>query len=743
MLARLLATENISVVHENVPTAFFDLGSRSLHLPMWSNVNGHLYDMLVGHEVAHALWTDRGDWTAGITTVARDAGVSDALAKSALNIVEDARIERLIQNKFRGLRADFAHGYRILHERKFFGDISDINTRCLADRVNIHFKCGITMGTRVHFNADERALVDHISGITTWAQVVDAATRMLRLQKEQAQGHEPQNGGQGEPTVPQSGKDGADGEQQGEQQGEPQDGDEKGKPQQRDGEGEDAPTTEHSGGANDQAAQAQREARERKNGEMPTTQDAFEDALKRMSEADAGSLNSIIRVNAPDTLGQHKRIDFTQFLADMEKTGMREFMKTRVRVEDYTAAASIMATAFNRRKAADTWRRTSVSKTGSLCTLRMNAYKWNEDIFRRATRVSDGKNHGIIILLDWSGSMHGIMQSVIGQLFILTDFCRKCGVPFEVFAFSDQTRGYKYKSYEEIMEADAKDPNCVKTFTNLSLLNFLSSRMNSTQYETAKSCLWQYRQMGAHDHSYSLGGTPGVAALVALSGFVGEWIKRSRIQIAHTVVLTDGEATDRIEFNHAKWAKANARKVDENGCVYTDSGLMPRRTAVVLTDPITGASYDLARVTKSGASGYGYYSFGSVPTRDCTDIAVDMLRRRTGSRVHWISLVDRVTAPDTAWLKNVDKRANWKRDGFVRGTNGKWDSVVLVDATRFVRDRNGNVGERMQKVLDKADQKMENAKTDRALASAFIDSQIAKGSLRSLSNVIGEYLATN
>lgn len=736
MLARLLATENISVVHENVPTAFFDLGSRSLHLPLWSSVNGHLYDMLVGHEVAHALWTDRAAWTAGITTVARDAGVSDALAKSALNIVEDARIERLIQNKFRGLRADFAHGYRTLHERKFFGDISDINTRCLADRVNIHFKCGITMGTRVRFNADETALVNHISGITTWSEVVDAAVRMLRLQKEQGQKPEPQTGGDGEPQVRDSGGDG----ERGESVGEPQEGDGEGKPQQTDA-ADQSPPSEQSGGQNDQSAQAQQEARERKDGEMPTTQDAFEDALRRMSEADAGSLNSIIRVNAPDSLGQHNMIDFTQFLEDMGKTGMRSLANERVRVEDYTTAANIMATAFNRRKAADTWRRTSVSKTGSLCTLRMNGYKWNEDIFRRATRVSDGKNHGIVILLDWSGSMHGIMQSVVGQLFILTDFCRKCGVPFEVFAFSDQGRGYK--SYDEIMAAEAKSTECVKTFENLTLINFLSSRMNGNQYEAAKSCLWQYRQMGAHDHRYSLGGTPGVAALIALSGFVGEWIAKNRVQIAHTVVLTDGEATDRIQFNHAKWAQTNARKVDEKGNIYTDAGLMPRRTAVVLTDPRTGASYDIARVSKSGAAGYGYYQFGSVPTRDCTDIAVDMLRRRTGARVHWISLLDRVSPPDTAWMTKADTRCNWKRDGFIRGTHRLWDSVVMVDATRFVRDRMGRVGERMQKVLDRADQKMENAKTDRALASAFIDSQIAKGSLRSLSNVIGEYLATN
>ena len=101
-LARLLATENIRVEHQPVPTAMFDTASRTLVLPVWKGMSQDLYDMLVGHEVGHALWTPACDATVmGALKRIRAAGApTDAWAKSILNIVEDARIERLIKEKF-------------------------------------------------------------------------------------------------------------------------------------------------------------------------------------------------------------------------------------------------------------------------------------------------------------------------------------------------------------------------------------------------------------------------------------------------------------------------------------------------------------------------------------------------------------------------------------------------------------------------------------------------------------------
>ena len=61
-LARLLATENMTIEHsQSAKTASFDTNNRKLILPIWSKASEDLYDMLVAHEVGHALITPRED----------------------------------------------------------------------------------------------------------------------------------------------------------------------------------------------------------------------------------------------------------------------------------------------------------------------------------------------------------------------------------------------------------------------------------------------------------------------------------------------------------------------------------------------------------------------------------------------------------------------------------------------------------------------------------------------------------
>ena len=67
LLAKLLATEDISVVHKNMPTAYFDTHKRELGLPILKNMSGDIYDMMTLHEVGHALWTEPENWSKIIT----------------------------------------------------------------------------------------------------------------------------------------------------------------------------------------------------------------------------------------------------------------------------------------------------------------------------------------------------------------------------------------------------------------------------------------------------------------------------------------------------------------------------------------------------------------------------------------------------------------------------------------------------------------------------------------------------
>ena len=102
ILARLLSNENIEVRHGSYETAFFDIKNRILGLPLWND--DKVYDLLIGHEVGHALYTPFEGWDKALSE-------NKKIPKSIYNVVEDVRIERLIQNKYPGLIACFIAAY--------------------------------------------------------------------------------------------------------------------------------------------------------------------------------------------------------------------------------------------------------------------------------------------------------------------------------------------------------------------------------------------------------------------------------------------------------------------------------------------------------------------------------------------------------------------------------------------------------------------------------------------------------
>ena len=106
-LAKLLATENITVEHRKVSTACFDVDKRLLILPIWKTASSAVYDLLVGHEVGHALYTPAEDF--GNTP------------KDFVNVLEDVRIEKMIKVTYPGLRKSFYEGYNELWDQDFFG----------------------------------------------------------------------------------------------------------------------------------------------------------------------------------------------------------------------------------------------------------------------------------------------------------------------------------------------------------------------------------------------------------------------------------------------------------------------------------------------------------------------------------------------------------------------------------------------------------------------------------------------
>lgn len=174
-LARLMAGENIAVIHNpRMETAMFDLQKRHLVLPVWGEMSPALYDLLLSHEISHALHTPLEGWHKAVSEHGR-------AFKGFLNVIEDVRIERLIKDKYPGLQRQFSAAYRELLARDFFG-LKKHNIKPdsmpLIDRINIVAKCGSMVP--VNFTAEEQTYLDRAFAVETFEEAKELAVELFK-----------------------------------------------------------------------------------------------------------------------------------------------------------------------------------------------------------------------------------------------------------------------------------------------------------------------------------------------------------------------------------------------------------------------------------------------------------------------------------------------------------------------------------------------------------------------------------
>lgn len=559
-LARLLATENLIVEHRQVETAMFNIKDRVLTLPMWDVASSNVYDMLVGHEVGHALYTPD------------EYGEDHQVPQSYLNVVEDARIEKMMKRKFPGLARNFYDAYRELQTQDFF-EIGDraMDTYALIDRINLHFKIGVHANMLIPFNEKEKALVDMVSRAETFKQVVEAARQILAYTQEQEQEKIQANTNSDE-TTPEGGDttpgggDTAEGQTQGQSQSENA-GDVAEQPNEP-GTGGDI------GGTNNLESE---------------TDKAFSEKQKQLTSSRSQMINYVeIPPLSVDTLvisnkqvQEDCRETFHAQAQSLFVNVDQEYMKFRSEAQ---REVNYLVKEFEMRKSADQYARASTAKTGVLDTQKLHTYKWNEDVFKKINVVPDGKNHGLIFILDWSGSMGNCLKDTVKQLFNLAWFCKKVQIPFDIYAF---TNDYWYsKSYDYSNGTRTKSPKHHKEVSgyvvveeNFRLLNMVTSNgCNGKDLESQLKNFWRLvvGQAAYSGYSqppgYSLSGTPLNESVIALTALIPDFQKRNKVQKTNVVILTDGESQSInycMEYNRGGIMKIGKNYIDSD-CVLRD-----------------------------------------------------------------------------------------------------------------------------------------------------------------------------
>ena len=538
-LAKLLATEDLVVEHKKVETACFNVHTRVLTLPMWEKASSTVYDLLVGHEVGHALYTPDEDWLE-----------THKIPPQFVNVVEDARIEKLMKRRYAGLSKTFYRGYEELAKEDFFQIADDdLSTYNLADKVNLYYKIGNFV--TIPFEDDEKELVSLIGETETFVDVLAAAWKLYRFCKEKQQ----------EETKTQM--DNLESQQTGGNQSASDFSD------QSEGENENDKEqpgdTDSYGGTSDQEQQPTSSGGETNEEPEVKTMESLEEALRQLVE-NSGienvylelpklDLNKIIVPNSE--IHDKCKEYWSSWTEEHEHSTEEIFGEVDKKFVEFKRSAqkevNYLVKEFECRKAADSYARASVSRTGVLDCTKLHTYKYNEDLFKKVTTLADGKNHGLVFILDWSGSMGDVMLDTVKQLFNLVWFCKKVAIPFEVYAF---TSDYPLVSYDEegkaaIRElAYEKKDSLVQVGEWFSLMNMLTSKTNGKILEEQMKNIFRlatafrYNSFTRYNIPYglSLSGTPLNETLIALHQILPKFQKENKLQKVQCVVLTDGEA---------------------------------------------------------------------------------------------------------------------------------------------------------------------------------------------------------
>ena len=604
-LAKLLATENVTVEHRNVPTAAFDIQNRVLILPNWSDITKDVYDLLVCHEVGHALWTPFEGWHGAVSVKGEDY-------KGFLNVTEDARIEKKIKRKFPGAHRSFVIGYKELIARDFFG-IKDreLDSFGLIDRLNLHFKAGAL--ANVPFADDEKVWVDRMGALETFEDAIALADDLFAAAEAAPETDTGRGEGGGEPgdadgeeadgekgeanpldNDPDSAEGDApktDGDASDEgMKGEPGDGENgEADADTEKAEGDDTNSTDSSDDGDDAGDDDNDEASGdiaedgdsagrgdkgvTKGSPFSETDAAFRKKEEGLVNTDCNTSPKYVQIPADDAFDldaiiidnktvvrELKESAFSNGESDdVAKTQVATYRKKNAKIINY------LAKEFDMRKAADASKRTSVAKTGVIDTNSLHSFKWNDDIFKKVASVADGKSHGLQMFVDWSGSMSSNMFGTINQVLNLVLFCKKVGIPFDVYAFTDTYDSRWTRSDEEPMDERLIKGKLVRGDLDLrrdsfNLLQIATSQGNRAAFNDMLIGLIILR--GAYnssrryaqtiddccyynlEHKYGLGGTPLNEAIMASIPIINRFRKANGLQIVNSVFLTDGAGCD-------------------------------------------------------------------------------------------------------------------------------------------------------------------------------------------------------
>ena len=590
LLAKLLANENLTVLQEPVKTASFDVKNRVLRLPQWKDISEDMLDLFIGHEVGHALYTTKAFWTDELKAIKHFQGY--------LNVLEDVRIEKLIKRKYPGLRKPFRLGYDELREKDFFDlKTKDISSMLLIDRINLFYKAGIKSG--VKFTKEELEFVRRAEYTNTIEQVIQLAKEIYEYTKKELQ-------------------DKID-------EMENQD------PHENEFEEEEVAADSDSFGDTDEDPENEEIESYSYGSQKSDAEDLIESQTERALREKLEELADQSIVNVYYKLPKHIEDseifhDYKHVIKTLESDNQywysrhvnneveewRQNFKARF-LSSSKKIINYMVKEFEMKKAADNYKRTKRAKSGSLNMSKLYQYKLNDDIFKRINVVPDGKNHGMVMLVDWSASMDQHIKETLHQVVNLSLFCKSAQIPYSVVALSTEygVRRYDDKGFRiphPQRKARVNDDE-VNPYGDLHMMELLNSKMSNKEFNYVTEQLITGQIFKNID--FQLGGTPLNEALVYMTKYLPMFKAKHNVQKLSFITLTDGEGATLMDNDN--FALKSRRVLGEGGEYFTKKAFLhdeitKKNYALSYSDTHTQALLDIIK-NRVGCTVLGFYIF--------------------------------------------------------------------------------------------------------------------------------------
>jgi hypothetical protein len=582
----------------------------------------------------------------------------------------------MVQQKYAGSRSVFLKGYKELIDKDFFGTKSkDISKLNLIDRINLYFKGT----TDTPFSAEEKIWVEKVNNVKTEDDVLNLSEELYKwLQGKKKSQDEEQENLETQSEVGQSGDGSEEGQEQSQGSGSEESND--------DGEEQSGSSTESDQDSDETDGTQEVNSGGSEGGQfsgnefVATTDNNYNEKSQEMRDMGAKDrdYSFIPKVKLDKTIissdeifklcRENYKCTESEYKLFVRKT-TEEFQNIK---KDSKKVISYMVKEFEMKKSANQYKRASTAKTGSLDMGVLHSYKFNDDLFKKVTTLPGATNHGMVMFLDWSGSMCNNMPTTLKQLFNLVWFCNRVKIPFEVYAFTDAFDGNRY--YNNNPGSPIQDFKSGDLVVNdVKLLNFLSNKMNKKDQDEMMDYLWKMaaRWVGFRDwrkdgypmnppKKLTLGGTPFNHAIVAAMELLPKYKKKTGVEKLNAVFLTDG-ASHKISNKYIVDGDIDTQSETKAFDSYSNDKIM------VITDPVTNTTITEEEVINK-ISRYSYDSSSQ------TTMLLQLLKKRV---------------PDTSilgfYVAGSGKAGYVKKEIIMKEMNCSWE-----EASEYYKEINKN-----------------------------------------------------